>query len=282
VVRRALGRRPLGLEGRGALMPLLAEPRLEGVDPGTPRFFAIQRELITERPLLRAIYELWYAKLLGDESTVPSRSSAGATRGDVLLELGSGGSFLKDVCPRVLTSDVEEGIAERVIDGRELPFDDESVRAIFLTHVFHHIPDAGRFLAEAQRVLVPGGVIAMIEVAHTPFARFFFSHFHPEPYDDRVREWAFAQDDAMMDANQALSWIVFERDRDLIRSRFPKLSIERCEWLPWCSYLLSGGVTRKSVVPRPLTGAVRALDGLLSPIDRWMALHWHLTVRKLA
>ena len=37
------------------------------------------------------------------------------------------------------------------------------------------------------RVLVPGGVISIIDCAHTPFGRFFFSAIHPEPYDSRTR-----------------------------------------------------------------------------------------------
>ena len=167
-----------------------------------------------------------------------------------------------------------------MIDGRELPFPDASLRALFLTHVFHHIPDVERFLREAERVLVPGGVIAMIEVPHTPLARFFFRHFHPEPYDDRAAAWAFDQSDAMLDSNQALSWIVFFRDRERFERLFPGLSVDPPRFLPWLGYLASGGVTRRNLVPDFLVPVFRALDRLLRPLDPWLALHWHLTVRK--
>ncbi len=256
-------------------MALLEEPRLRGVAPGSKQFFELQRRIIDERPLMRALYGEWYARMLADEATVP-----GGPENGLLLELGSGGSFLKELRPRVITSDVVEGVAERVIDGRELPFPDESLRAIFLTHVFHHIPDVERFLAEVRRCLQPGGVLSMIEVPHTPFARFFFTRFHPEPYDDRMRGWVFDQSNAMLDSNQALSWIVFVRDRARFRERFPDLELERTSWLPWFSYLASGGVTRRNLVPGFLVPVVRTLDQLLTPLDRWMALHWHLTVRK--
>jgi SAM-dependent methyltransferase len=256
-------------------MAFLEEPRLRGVPPGSPRFFELQRQIIRERPLMSEVYSLWYRKLLQDESSVPGDVGSGA-----LLELGSGGSMLKELCPSVITSDVEEGIAERTIDARELPFEDSSLRAIFVTHVFHHIPDVGRFLQEARRTLVPGGVLSMIEVPHTPFARFFFDRFHPEPYDDRMEGWAFESSDAMMDANQALSWIVFFRDRDRFERECPDLAIESRGWLPWLSYLLSGGVTRRNLVPAPLVPAVRLADRILSPLDPLMALHWHLCIRK--
>jgi SAM-dependent methyltransferase len=256
-------------------MAFLEEPRLRGVEAGSSRFFELQRQIIHERPLMRGVYDLWYRQLLQDERSVPGDPEAGG-----LLELGSGGSYLKAICPRVTTSDVVEGVAERVIDGRELPFDDQSLRAIFLVHVFHHIPDVEAFLREAERALVPGGVIAMIEVPHTPLARFFFDRFHPEPYDDGVNEWAFDQNDAMMDANQALSWIVFFRDRERLERSLPGLALEQVRFLPWLSYLLSGGVTRRNLVPGFLVPFVRGADRLFEPLDRLMALHWHLRIRK--
>ena len=54
------------------------------------------------------------------------------------------------------------------------------------------------------------------------------------------------------------------------------------DWLPWLSYVLSGGVTRRNLVPGFLVPLVRGADRLLAPLDRWMALHWHLRVRKRA
>jgi hypothetical protein len=127
---------------------------------------------------------------------------------------------------------------------------------------------------------VPGGVIAMIEVPHTPFARFFFDRFHPEPYDDRALAWAFDQSDAMRDSNQALSWIVFFRDRERFERLFPGLAVEPPRFLPWLGYLVSGGVTKRNLVPGFLVPLLRALDRGLAPLDPWMALHWHLAVRK--
>ena len=164
------------------------------------------------------------------------------------LELGSGGSRLKEFDSRIITSDVSPGIAELVVDARKLPFPDASLHGIFLTHVFHHIPDVSLFLHEAERVLVPGGVIGMIDVAATPFARFFFSHFHPEPFQPKLN-WVFQQNDSMMDSNQALSWIVFERDLARFQREYPGLVLEEKRWLPWLPYLLSGGVTRRDLLP---------------------------------
>jgi SAM-dependent methyltransferase len=252
----------------------LKEPQLLGKTPGTVQFFATQKAIIHQRPLLKWCYDDWYARLLADARSVKEPG--------LLVELGSGGSYLKDLEPAIITSDVEAGIADRVIDARQLPFPDASVKALFLTHVLHHIPDVRAFFAEAQRVLVPGGVISMIEVAHTPFARFFFRNFHHEPYRDECQEWSFAQNDSMMDSNQALSWMVFARDRAQFEKLYPQLKIETTAFLPWLAYLVSGGVTMRNLIPGFLTRPIQGMEYLLSPLAPAFALHWHICVRKSA
>jgi hypothetical protein len=84
----------------------------------------------------------------------------------------------------------------------------------------------------------------------------------------------------MLDSNQALTWMVFCRDKDTFHRRFPDLHLERRRYLPWLSYLLSGGVNLRSFVPAPLTWAMPLVDWLLKPLDVLFAVHWHLTVRK--
>lgn len=254
------------------MLQSLKERSLDNLPVGSLEFFAAQKRLILGRPLLKWCYDGWYARLLAD-----ARSVAGPGG---LLELGSGGSYLKDLEPAVITSDVVDGVADRVVDGRALPFPDDSLKALFLTHVFHHIPDAAAFFREAQRTLVSGGVISMIEVAHTPFARFFFRRFHHEPYRDELAEWTFDQRDSMMDSNQALSWLVFVRDREKFQAQFPKLVIEKTEFLPWLAYLLTGGVTGRCLVPKFLARPLIRLEHLLRPLAPLFSLHWHIRVRK--
>ena len=256
-------------------MHAFTHPSLTGIQMGTRQWFAAQREMIRDKPLIQRCYGLWYRFLLEDADAVPREHGTGC-----IVELGSGSSYIKELRPEIITSDVAPGIADMVIDGRVLPFADESVQALFLTHVFHHIPDIERFFSEALRVLVPGGVISMVEITHTPFARWFFSRVHPEPYNDRAQDWSFPEGDSMLDSNQALSWIVFVRDRARFQERYPGLRVERTRYLPWFSYLLSGGVNLRSFVPQSLAPIVVAADWLLKPLDGLFAIHWHITVRK--
>jgi SAM-dependent methyltransferase len=254
------------------MLAWLKEPSLKGLQPGSPDFFAAQKAIILHRPLLKRCYDDWYARLLHDVQSVPQPG--------VILELGSGGSYLKQLEPSIITSDVVANVADQIIDARHLPFADNSVRALLLTHVFHHIPDADAFLKEAERVLVPGGVVSMIEVAHTPFARFFFKKFHHEPYQDNCRDWAFAQNDSMMDSNQALSWMVFVRDRREFEKRHPNLKIEMLALMPWFTYFISGGVTLRDVVPNFLNGLLVGIEKMIEPLAAFFSLHWQICLRK--
>lgn len=247
----------------------LLDRRLADLEIGSPEWFVAQRQLIDSKPLIRRCYQLWYSLLLEDADSTPNQGK--------IIELGSGGSFLSEVRPGILRSDVCTGNVDLVFDGRALPFRDNSIRALLLTHVFHHIPDVAQFLQEASRVLIPGGVISMVDCTHTPFARLFFNRFHPEPYDDKAVKWDFPPGHSMLDSNQALTWLVFFRDRQRLP---PGLSFEQWHYLPWFSYLLSGGVNLPTFVPRPLTPLFRAADVLLRPLDPLFAVHWHMTVRK--
>lgn len=44
-------------------------------------------------------------------------------------------------------------------DGRQLPFDNATFDCVFCIDVVEHLPEPGRFLAEFQRVLRPGGLL---------------------------------------------------------------------------------------------------------------------------
>lgn len=256
-------------------MSFIIDPRIKNYKIGTKEWFSAQKKMVKEKPLIKRCYDIWYKRLIADADSVDDNNED-----KFILELGSGSSYLKEINPEIITSDVDEGIADKVIDARELPFPDNSLKAIFLTHVFHHIPEVEKFLNEANRVLIPGGVISIVDCSHSFLARFFFSKVHPEPYDDKTDSWSFPQTNSMLDSNQALTWNIFFRDREKFNHLFPMFSISKPTLLPWFSYLLSGGVNLRSMVPGFLVPIYKILDVLLRPVDRFFAIHWHLTIRK--
>jgi demethylmenaquinone methyltransferase/2-methoxy-6-polyprenyl-1,4-benzoquinol methylase len=55
------------------------------------------------------------------------------------------------------------GLPTLQADARHLPLADESVDAVTVVDALHHMPDHGRVLAEAARVIAPGGVLVVRE-----------------------------------------------------------------------------------------------------------------------
>lgn len=60
----------------------------------------------------------------------------------------------------------QANVSTRVADLRALPLDDESVSLAVSNYAFHHLDDAGKelALAEARRVLVPGGRLVVCDM----------------------------------------------------------------------------------------------------------------------
>ncbi|MDR3194247.1 MAG: class I SAM-dependent methyltransferase, partial [Tannerella sp.] len=125
-------------------------------------------KLILDKPFLRQIYTEWYQDMMARVNTVKEDGN--------VLEIGSGGGFLKSVFPKVITSDIMRlPNVDMVCDAEQLPFEDHSMAGIVMLNVFHHIPRPYLFLKEAQRTLIEGGKIVMTEPANTLFSRFVYT-----------------------------------------------------------------------------------------------------------
>ena len=85
-----------------------------------------------------------------------------------------------------------------------------------------------------------------------------------------------------MDSNQALSWMVFVRDRERFQKLYPDLVIETFGFTPWFTYLLSGGVTKRYLMPNFLVPLLSGMEWLLTPLRPLFALHWHIRIRRKA
>ena len=242
-------------------MALLDWLRLPGesadVDEDDPATTVSRALTIRRKPLLRRLYLEHYREL--------ARATADLA-GGLRVELGSGGGFIKEVMPDVHTSDVLDlpGLDHRC-SALDLPFGDATVSAFLMLHVFHHVGDARRFLSELDRCLVPGGRVAMIEPSGTPLARRMYGTLHPEPCDPTAG-WELAGGGPLSDANAALPWIVFQRDRERFEREFPRMRVRRYTNHRPLSPALTGGVSFRQLVPTVAWGGVRRLERLLDPL----------------
>lgn len=256
------------------LKNLLAHPHTRGFAPDDPRTTELRRKIIREKKFLRKVYAAWYGTLI---AAVPT---AAVCSGRV-LELGSGGGFLKELLPECITSEVFlcEGV-DMLVDARALPFADGSLRAILMVDVFHHIPDAAAFLREAERVLAPGGVVAMWEPWNTPWSRCIYKNLHPEPFDPGAADWSFPASGPLSGANGALPWIVFERDKARFDRNFPGLKLHTLRLDYPCSYLASGGVSMRASAPGCLFSFIRMLERGLFPFGKQLAMFAFIVLRR--
>ena len=164
---------------------------------------------------------------------------------------------------QMLARAAAKGLETVHADAQRLPFADQSMRAILMTNVLHHIPDARRFFAEASRCVRPGGRLLMIEPWLTSWSRFVYRHLHAEAFSPEAPDWSFASMGPLSGANTALPWIVFARDGSKFESEFPEFSIETIQPMLPFRYLVSGGVSMRNLVPGFTHSAWKAFERML-------------------
>jgi SAM-dependent methyltransferase len=223
------------------------------------------------RPLLRRLYCEWYdliARRLADRRPT--------------VELGSGIGRLREVVPEAVLTDVEPTRwADVVADAEELPYEDASVGNLVLVDVFHHLADPARFLDEAARVLRPGGRAVLLEPYCSPLSRQAY-RFHHERLD--LRADPFEADPRVatgaMDANIATTTLAFFRREAELRARWPAFELRERRLLSLVVYPLTGGFSRRSMLPRLLYRPLTVLERALAPLNRLAALRCLLVLER--
>lgn len=238
---------------------LLMDPRARGLDLESAEATELHATLIREKPFLRGLYDRFYDDFLRAHDEAPPGAR---------LEVGAGGGFLDELIPGLLTIDLRPG-AKVSLQGSalDLPLGAESTGAIFMLNVLHHLPDPARFFEEASRVLEPGGRVVLTEPFVSPLSRLLFQNLHHEPFDPEQTGWEAPVGGALEGANGAVPWMLFVRDRAEFEERFPELLIHRVEPHTIALYLLSGGVSMRSLAPAMALEPLAAAEAMLP--DCW-------------
>lgn len=257
----------------------LREPSLRGLDVEGVDRVARHLELLERKPLTQNVFEEFYRTCLALEKEHVSVQSG------LRVELGAGVSFFKKLSPDLLVTDVSPARhIDRVLDAQKMDLPDQSVRVVFGINCFHHFPNPRAFFGELLRVLVPGGACVLIEPAPTPLSSFIHRRlFSTEIYDPGAPQWSAPDRGVMRGANQALSTIVFRRDRALYQRDFPDLPVvEDRPVLNGIRYLLSGGLNFKSFIPASAAGVLRSLEKAGSFVASLWALHHAIILKRTA
>ena len=236
-----------------------------------PKTTLAHREIILNKPFLKRLYQDWYDVFIKESRLVGK---------GIYLEIGSGGGFLKDVFPEVVTSDILDlPVVDKVFSAEVLPFKENELGSIMLLNVFHHIPKPYLFLKEAERTLIKGGKIIMVEPANSALGRFIYKRFHHEPFDEKGgRE--IESGNPLSNSNQALPYIYFERDTEQFKKDYPTLKITKIQYHSPFMYVLSGGVSRSAMFPYFMYGFFKGLEKLLSPLRKQLGLFCTVIIEK--
>jgi len=243
-----------------------------------PERIKVHREILMTKKLTKEIFHEFYDLLIKKMNYHFHDSKSG-----IKIELGSGTSFLKEIDNDILKTDiVKNKDLDMVVDATKMPFEDNKVKSIFGIFFFHHLQNPYKFLDEVNRCCVVNGGTILIEPYHGPLSRFIHQNMHHNEFYDlkgsAIKESQFP----MSDANQALSNIVFFRDKKLFEKKYPNLRIVEIKKInSYLRYLASGGLNFKQLIPNFLIPLVKLIEFILIPISYFFCLHYLIVIKKI-
>lgn len=165
-----------------------------------------------------------------------------------LVEIGAGDGTSRNFLPKSILTDITyNSNLDAICKSDQMPFKSGSVDAIVLKDTLHHLPDVELFFDEANRVLRVGGRIVIFDPYWGTIAKFVYRFLHQEPFDQHTDTWSF-ESLSPWDSNQALSYLLLRRDRSMFERQYPFFKISEHKVLVGPSFLISGGVSRRTIV----------------------------------
>ena len=249
---------------------------MDGVDVDGENRLSVHSKAFSRKPLLRDVFKEFhqiFRKL--DEKYLTGRGA--------VVELGAGVAPVRDSYPEVLASDIVHGRhLDLVFDAETLPLQNNSIRAFYGQNCFHHFPHPDDFFVEADRALCPGGGAILLEPYYGPLAEFLYKRlFASEGFDPDYPSWETPAQGPMNGANQALSYIVFVRDRKIFEEKFPSLQVVHQELCRnHLKYLVSGGLNFRQLLPYAMGPVIDFLQAASTPCVHLFCLHHVIVVRK--
>lgn len=199
------------------------------------------------------------------------------------LEVGSGVIPYSDLDDSFLSSDVIlTNNVNLICDIENLPFQESSLDAIVQQFVFHHIGDIDKSIRECIRALKKQGLILLIEPTNTLVSRLLFPNMHKSETYDRTENLTNIYSSSKIINNQAISEILFLRNYDEFKFRYPELELIHYEKLNFgLRYILSGGLNFKQIAPDFFFTILKKLENNQKNLLRKFAVHHLIVLKKL-
>jgi len=189
-----------------------------------------------------------------------------------MLDLGAGvGHSAELLAPREsvgvdIDADALAGQARETVvaDMRSLPFGDESFASVLSVHSLEHVPDPERVVAEAARVVQPGGTVIFVTPNRLTFARpdeIIDPYHHVEFSSDQLQALctgAFEEAEirGIFGSERYLELVAEQHEKlDTLLARDP-LRLRRFVPLRVKQQLYDRRLTRERADPDPRAGAI--------------------------
>lgn len=228
------------------------------------------------KPALRREYDRFYREIAARLTDIPEGP---------VLECGSGIGNLKTVLPDAITSDL---FPNPWLDRQEnifsLSYADNTLSALVLFDVFHHLRYPGTALREMHRTLKPRGQVVIFEPAAGLLGRIVLGLFHHEPLAlNQPITWeapaTFEPKAPDYYAAQGNAWRIFSQPTRHDLSGWRVKEVTPYPALPW---LLTGGFRGPTMCPEPLRPFAAGIDTMLSLAPRFFASRMIVVLEKTA
>jgi len=242
--------------------------------------FKEHKKNLNEKKMLKSCYSDFYIKMLNTEKEFKKKTSNNNLR----IELGSGVGFIKDYDKTIITSDViYNEFTDKIIDANQIPYGRNQIDSIFGIFCFHHFKDPFNFLKDLEVKLKSGGVCILIEPYYGVLAKVIYKSIHKSEYFDQNEPFDFKIENktAMEQANQALSYIYFVKNREKLQKFFPNLEIVHTSIFGnYLRFILSGGLNFRKILPDFLIGFIKIIEKFLSPLKKILGVHYMIVIKK--
>jgi SAM-dependent methyltransferase len=204
------------------------------------------------------------------------------------LEIGAGPGIFAAEEPRLsglVASDIMAGPQTEVVcDAHGLPFADGSMANIVAVDTLHHLARPASIMAEASRVLRPGGRVVLVEPWTSPLGQLVYRYLHhenceavPDPWN-----WAAPAGKDPLEGNAVIPKAVLVDKVEAMAGFAPDLAVSTVEPFGGPSFILTGGF-RPWGLPWPAVRLAVALEsGLPRVLMRLLALRALLVIDKEA
>ena len=230
-----------------------------------------------KKPQLQTEYKRFYQQIALKLDNLP--------KGDV-LECGSGIGNIKTAFPQAITSDLfPNPWLDRQENIYKLNFSDNSLSAVVLFDVFHHLQFPGNALKELHRTVNNGGRVIIFEPSMGLLGRIVLGLFHHEPLSlSKPINWFASSDLDLADtkyyAAQGNAWRIFrakEKNAELADSGW---LVKEISYFPALAWLLTGGFRGPSLYPNSLKFMIKFIDRALTLNSRFFSARMIVVLEK--